>query len=93
MPPKSNDALSARIDSLVETMQRVENILERMEWKFISKEEVTYILQAHEAKSNARHQQLELEVWLIKKVMWTILGTVWAYALNSFLGLFNLIIK
>ena len=93
MKPDSNDVLSTRIGALVESLNRIELALERMEGKFITKEEVALILQAHEAKSNARHQQIESEVSIIKKIGWTIIGSVGLYALNSFLHLFNFVIK
>lgn len=101
---KSNDVLATQIDTLFKlqednkktflgALNEIKQILQEMRWEFVSREQLKSTLELHEEKSKARHDRLEQDIVILKRIIYT-LGTGVLVALGkSFAGLFSLIIK
>lgn len=60
---------------------------------FITAEQFKATLELHEEKSKARHDKLETDIVILKRIIYTLGAGVLTALGKSFAGLFSLIIK
>ena len=104
MPPKSNDVLEEQIKTLfrmqednkktfLDALWEIKQILQEMRSEFVSREQLKSSLDLHEEKSKARHDKLESDIVILKRIIYTLGAGVLTALGKSFAGLFSLIIK
>lgn len=105
MPPqKSNAVLEEQIKQLSKTTEEnketfldilndIKKILQEMRSEFVSKEQLRGALELHEEKSKSRHERLENDIIILKRIIYTLGAGVLTALGKSFAGLFSLIIK
>lgn len=93
MPPKSNDALEEQIKMLFEITKEIKQMLTDMRWESVSKDQLESALKLHEAQSKARHDKLEADIVILKRIIYTLGAGVLTALGKSFAGLFAFIIK
>ena len=92
-PSKSNAVLEEQIKMLFQMMAEIKDILTSMKDNTVSKDQLKSALDLHEALSKARHDRLESDIVILKRIIYT-LGTGVIVALGkSFASLFSFIIK
>lgn len=90
---KSNAVLAEQIKMLFEISKEIKEMLHEMKWKTVSKEEMEKALQIHEIQSKARHDKLEADITILKRIIYTLVAGVVTALGKSFAWLFSLIIK
>lgn len=104
MPEKSNDVLEEQIKMLYKmseeskkdflgALTEIKNILNEMRSEFVTREQLKATLELHEEKSKARHDKLESDIVILKRIIYTLGAGVLTALGKSFAGLFSLIIK
>jgi ferritin-like metal-binding protein YciE len=94
MPPrKSNDAVVEQVKILFEMIKEIKQILTDMRNESVSKEQLKSALELHDAKSEARHQKLEDDIIILKRIIYGVIVAVFSAFGKSFLALFTFIIK
>lgn len=93
MPPKSNEALVEQVKILFEMVKEVKQILTEMRNESVSKDQLKSALELHDAKSEARHQKLEDDIIILKRIIYGVIIAVFSAFWKSFLALFSFIIK
>lgn len=104
MTEKSNDVLAEQIKMLFKmnedsqksflwALDEIKKILNEMRSEYISREQLKQALELHEEKSKSRHEKMESDIVILKRIIyWVVLAIVSAFW-KSFLALFSLIIK
>lgn len=85
MPPvkKSNDVLATQIDTLfkmqeenkktfLDALREIKDILQEMRSEFVSREQLKSTLDLHEEKSKSRHDKLEADIVILKRIIYTL---------------------
>ena len=93
MPPKNNDVLEEQIKMLFEITKDIKQMLTEMRGESVSKDQLKSALDLHEAQSKARHDRLEADIVILKRIIYTLGAGVIAALGKSFAWLFSLIIK
>lgn len=104
MPAKSNDVLEEQIKQIFKILEsnkedymgifwRIEKMLLEIKNDSVTNEQLDYALKLHEAHSVARHEKIETDMVMLKRIVWWAVFGVLAALWKSFVGLFDLIIK
>lgn len=93
MLPKNNDVLEEQIKMLFEITKDIKQMLTEMRGESVSKDQLKSALDLHEAQSKARHDRLEADIVILKRIIYTLGAGVIAALGKSFAWLFSLIIK
>ena len=90
---KSNAVLAEQIKMLFEISKEIKQMLTEMRGESVSKDQLKSALDLHEAQSKARHDRLEADIVILKRIIYTLGAGVIAALGKSFAWLFSLIIK
>lgn len=93
MPSKNNDVLEEQIMMLFEITKDIKQMLTEMRGESVSKDQLKSALDLHEAQSKARHDRLEADIVILKRIIYTLGAGVVTALGKSFAGLFAFIIK
>ena len=72
MPSKNNDVLEEQIMMLFEITKDIKQMLTEMRGESVSKDQLKSALDLHEAQSKARHDRLEADIVILKRIIYTL---------------------
>lgn len=84
MLPKNNDVLEEQIKMLFEITKDIKQMLTEMRGESVSKDQLKSALDLHEAQSKARHDRLEADIVILKRIIYTLGAGVIAALGKSF---------